>query len=494
MFMPFVQGDARLRGVGIWLVLILWGGSHGSGQEATAPGLLLGQPVGDYGARRERLAAEIRERLGEAGGRGGVGRGIVVLRGWTSRGEDYEEGVIRQWNTFAYLTGVEGEGAYLLMDVEDAASAVLYLPPRARERVGLNGPSEEPGPGAGAAEHYGIGCVKSDREFLPDLFGLLLSERGREVESSRVRMTVYTTGTTAGQRHRGDGRLKEWLAAGLAEMGARVSIQAIEPIVGELRKVKTPAELGLLERAIAITGEAQGAAARHARGGIYEYQLQARILQSFVDGGAERAGFASIVGSGPNSTIPHYFALRRRMEEGELVVVDIGAEYRYYTADITRTYPVSGRFTPRQREIYQLVLDAQRACEAHMKPGQTKLGEMTGFAREYFRKSPLRAKDKQGNEKTMDHFFIHGLGHYVGMEVHDPGDITKPVQVGEVFTIEPGIYIESEQLGVRIEDDYVMTEAGPRKLSGLIPSEPEAVEAWMREGRGVDGAGVPGVK
>src|SRR5262249_52978101 len=133
----------------------------------------------------------------------------------------------------------------------------------------------------------------------------------------------------------------------------------LAPILGELRKAKTPTELALLQKAIDITGAAQDRVLRYIRPGLYEYQLEGFVHGTFLDGGALRAGFASIIGSGPNATIPHYFDNNRRLEDGDLVVVDIGAEYRYYTADITRTYPASGTFTPRQKELYRLVLDAQ---------------------------------------------------------------------------------------------------------------------------------------
>jgi Xaa-Pro aminopeptidase len=145
---------------------------------------------------------------------------------------------------------------------------------------------------------------------------------------------------------------------------------------------------------------------------------------------------------------------------------------------------VSGKFTPRQRAIYQLVLDAQKAVEKEMKPGVTKLGDMTRFTAAFFRKSPLRAKDEKGQERTMDAFFVHGLGHYLGMDVHDVGGMSEPVQVGEVFTIEPGLYIKSESIGVRIEDDYVMTENGPEKLSAAIVSDPDEVERAIAAARG----------
>lgn len=216
---------------------------------------------------------------------------------------------------------------------------------------------------------------------------------------------------------------------------------------------------------------------------IHEYQLEGKLIGAFLNGGALRPGFASIVGSGPNATIPHYFANDRKIEDGDMVVVDIGAEYKMYTADITRTYPANGKFTPRQREIYQLVLDAQTAAFEHTKLGKTTMAELTEFVRDYFRKSPLRAKDTDGKEYTMEHFFIHGLGHYLGMDVHDVGDYAKPMQVGEVFTIEPGLYIRPENIGVRIEDDYLMTETGPVKMSKNIVSDIDGIEKKIAAGR-----------
>ncbi len=248
--------------------------------------------------------------------------------------------------------------------------------------------------------------------------------------------------------------------------------------------MKSPPEIALLRKAIAITGDAQAAAIRTIGPGVPEYKVEGAILGAFISGGGMRAGFPSIVGSGLNSTVLHYNANRRTMESGDMVVVDIGAEYTYYTADITRTYPVSGKFTPRQREVYQLVLDCQSACAAEFKVGKSTLQSQNVFAKAYMAKSPLRAKDEGGVERTMDHFFFHGLGHYLGMDVHDVGDTGKPSQPGEVFTIEPGIYIPSEGFGVRIEDDYLATKDGLEKLSKDIPCEADEVERRMAEARG----------
>jgi Xaa-Pro aminopeptidase len=269
----------------------------------------------------------------------------------------------------------------------------------------------------------------------------------------------------------------------LKEGAPTTEIKDITPLLAELRKAKTTAEIALLQKAIDITGVAQDDVVKSIRPGLFEYELEAKIQAAFIAGGAQRSGFASIVGSGPNSTIPHYFANRRKLEDGDLVVVDIGAEYNYYTADITRTYPANGKFTPRQRAIYQLVLDAQSAAAARVKVGETKLRDMTAWAREFLKQSPLRAKDRDGTEHTMEHFFIHGLGHYLGMDVHDVGDGSKPFQPGEVFTIEPGIYIPSEDLGVRIEDDYLTTERGLEKLSKNIPSDPDEIERLIAQAK-----------
>jgi Xaa-Pro aminopeptidase len=423
--------------------------------------LLIEQPRTDYARRRSELMKRIKEAEGSSGR-----RAIVVLRG----ADDPDiEGKFRQTNDFAYLTGVDVPAAYLVL-LPDDDRATLYLPPRPRFGGGMNSP--RPGPGSEAAEQFGFDKVESTERLLGDLFAAigdpLVMRRGR---SSTV---VYTRAVQGRAASSGGAEAK--LTQLLRDGAPNTELKEVDPILGEMRKAKSPAELELLRRAIAITGEAQSEVLRTIQPGVVEFALEGKIVGAFTAGGALRAGFPSIVGSGPNSTIPHYFLNTRRLQDGDLVVVDIGAEYKYYTADITRTYPASGKFTCRQREIYQLVLDAQKAVETEMKPGMTRLRDMTAFTREYFKKSPLRAKDEQGNEHTMDRFFIHGLGHYLGMDVHDVGSYDKPVQVGEVFTIEPGLYIKSENIGVRIEDDYLMTDHGPEKLSKDILSDPEEIE------------------
>lgn len=433
---------------------------------AAERGLLLGQPRADYAARRRELMRRVREASPNPD------RTVIVLRGSDPPPED---GRFRQSNDFAYLTGLDAPSAALVLGPA-AEKEVLYLPEPSRLAGVFSEP--RPGPGPETAERLGIAQVDPTAKLLADLFGTILDPlvgSGRRSDA-----IVYVRDPEP--RRPGEGPEPKFVR--LLREGAPTSeFRDVRPLLAAMRKVKSDTELAHLRRAIAVTAEAIDAIAAKIRPGVGESVLEGEALAAFLKGGAARPGFSTIVGSGPNGTIPHYFENSRRIEPGELVVVDLGAEYQYYTADITRTLPADGRFSPRQREIYQLVLDAQKAVEAELKPGQTKLGDMTRFTRDFFRASPLRAKDSSGEEQTMDHFFVHGLGHYLGMDVHDVGSYGEPVQVGEVFTIEPGLYLKSEGIGVRIEDDYRMTEHGPEKLSKDIPSDPDAVERMIASAR-----------
>ncbi len=259
---------------------------------------------------------------------------------------------------------------------------------------------------------------------------------------------------------------------------------SIEPsadrLLTPLRFVKTKDEISTLRRAIDITGNAQRDAAKKIEPGVKESDVKDAIETTFKKRGAQRAGFTTIVGSGKNSIDLHHPADETLIGEDQTVVVDIGAEYNYYTADITRTYPSGGKFSPRQRELYQLVLDCQKASEKMVVPGKTTLREQNQFAKDFLRNSPLRAKDRSGVEHTMDRFMTHALGHSLGMDVHDVTPQPGLLKPGVVFTIEPGVYIASENIGIRIEDDYLVTDKGIEKLSRKIPSDAPEIERRMK--------------
>jgi Xaa-Pro aminopeptidase len=434
------------------------------------PGVrLINQPVGEYRARRGRLLEEIKD-------------GVVVILG--NREESLGvEGRYRQNNWMAYLTGARTPGAALLLvpgGLQSAGGAreLLFIPPRNLETERWTG--VQLAPGAEAARMFGVERVLATDELWPRLKEAAALPAFKNAQGQSAAMKLYTIAP----RRAVNGFLNEYEFVERARKELPgVEVVSVASQLSEMRKSKSAAEVALMQKAIDITGEAQRDIMTNLHPGMYEFEVQALLEAAFTRNGAERPGFPSIVGSGLYSTILHYEENHKRIEDGDLVVCDIGAEYSLYTADITRTYPASGRFTPRQRAVYQLVLDTQSAIAAYWKPGM-RFSDLQAFAQEYLRKSPLRARDLDGREYTMDHFFIHSFGHYLGMDVHDVGNSMLPMRAGEVFTIEPGVYIQTEKLGVRIEDNYlVTTENSLRKLSEKIPSAPDEIERAMAAGK-----------
>jgi Xaa-Pro aminopeptidase len=417
------------------------------------------QPKSEYKARRQKLMDQTKD-------------GIVVLIG--AREDEFGEvGRFRQKNDFMYLTGVETPSSYLMLIPAGLvpgkpAEEILFIPPRNLLQERWTG--VQVGPGPESEQKFGIQQVLSTEKFYGRLLDLLTGQppgRGRQL----VRLyTLFAQGTTASLTR--ESQFIDLIRN--AAPGVPI-IDVGKPYLAEMRKIKGPSEAKLLQRAVDVTAQAFRDAPAAIKPGTYEYEVQAVIEAAFTRNGSERPGYPSIIGSGINSTILHYDQNHKKIESGDTVVCDVGAEYSYYTADITRTFPSSGKFTRRQREIYQLVLDAQRAAEKAFKPGQMTLAQLQQVAVGVMRSSPLR--DKDGN--TLERYFIHGLGHWLGMDVHDVGDYSKPIPPGAAITIEPGIYIPDEKFGVRIEDDYLVTETGLIKMSEKIPSEPDEIERLM---------------
>ena len=216
--------------------------------------------------------------------------------------------------------------------------------------------------------------------------------------------------------------------------------------------------------------------------GVTEHEIGALMQYEFERRGCERPAYAPIVGSGFYSTVLHYSAGPKVIQDGDIVVIDVAGEYSGYASDITRTLPANGKFTARQREIYDIVLGAQQAAINAFKSGQSVMmgdGEssLNRVARDYI---DSHGKDLKGN--SLGQYFIHGLGHRVGLNVHDPGPEQKALGPGEVFTIEPGIYIPDEKLGVRIEDTFWVDPSGNLvNLSGSLPHTADDVEKAMRK-------------
>ncbi len=378
-----------------------------------------------------------------------IGSGSVLIPAGHERNieQDYvQDNDFRQDNTFYYFTELETQDAYLLMTARgpDSLETVLFLPPRTPSQERWTG--LRLGPDSVAVRLSGIATV------------LPLDSLDNRVRAAR--QPLYTP----------QGRGRAARAPDAAPNTANLT-----PIVDSMRAVKDADEILRLRRAVDISVAGHIAAMRAARPGMYEYELEAALEDGFRRNGADRLGYPSIVGSGPNTTTLHYDVNRRKTENGDLVVIDAAAEWGQYTADVTRTFPINGRFTPRQKAIYDLVLGAQQAAFDALRPGIT-MRELDGVARKYMR-------DHSGNlcgERTCDdrEFFNHGLGHPIGMDVHDVG-ISRPLEPGMVVTLEPGIYIQTEKLGVRIEDDVLVTAKGGEWLSAGAPRTTDAIEKLM---------------
>ncbi len=256
--------------------------------------------------------------------------------------------------------------------------------------------------------------------------------------------------------------------------GLQEAIVDISSVVAQMRRKKSKRELELMYHAIEITIDAHDTVARMLVPNKLEYEIQASLEYMFTFSGALPA-FPSIVASGKHATTLHYTKNDKLIEDGDMVVVDIGAEYNYYCADITRTYPVSGTFSERQREIYQIVLDTQAYIAGQSRPG------MWLSSNEYQDKSLNHLARQYLKDQGYEKYFPHGIGHYLGLDVHDVGDYSVPLAANDVITIEPGIYIPEEALGVRIEDDYWVVEDGVVCMSEALPKGSDDIEEMMQQ-------------
>jgi len=400
-----------------------------------------------------------------------MGTGVAVLQGMSERSadppdSDYpQDASFRQDNDVFYLTGLEEPDAWLVLIARDSAPGEvrLYLPRR--------NPAQEQwlgvrlGPGREAATVAGLdsASVRPADSAEPEILQLVSA-----VDSPARRGALYFKGS----RRSSESPFFQKLLAS----GAR--FENLLPHLAALRVVKDADEIARLRRAATISAEGHVAAMRVAVPGAWEYELEAAAEGTFRRLGAERVGYPSIVGTGINSTVLHYDENRARLADGDLIVMDMAAEFGYYTADVTRTIPATGKFTVRQRAIYDLVLASQQAAIDSVRPGVT-LGQLGAIARRYM-------KEHSGDlcaPATCDAHFIHGLSHWIGMDVHDVGPYSIPLAPGMVFTVEPGIYIPAEKLGIRIEDDVLVTATGGELLTGAAPRKAAEIEALMAKGR-----------
>ena len=416
------------------------------------------EPNSVYAERRAKLASQV--------------DGPIVLWGYTGREEVSQTYVFEQEENFYYLTGHNEEGAGLLIlpptKVGGPASGpreTLFLPAKNPQKEKWNGVRMSPSD-PGIEARTGFAAVKQfDTGFRSTVENL-----------AKTNPAFYTIlpyqKELGGYPH--EKEVVDWLQ--LAAPQAK--LKDVRAQIGAMRQIKSPGELAFLKEAIDLTLDSHLEAMKLMRPALYEYQVAAKMVEVHAWGGSEAEGYAPIVGAGPNSTALHYDKLSRKIEDGDIVVLDVGAQYSGYSADITRTIPANGKFTPRQREIYEIVLGAQNAALAALKPGMDFCNK-NGKSVQKIAYAYIDTHGKDLHGKSLGPYFIHGLGHHIGLNVHDPGDHCAPFQPGMVITIEPGIYIPEENLGVRIEDDALITESGHKLLSERLARDPDEIEKIM---------------
>ncbi len=265
------------------------------------------------------------------------------------------------------------------------------------------------------------------------------------------------------------------------------SYKRAAPLVSGLRTVKSSEEIDLIKEAIQITGKAFKRIMQFIKPGVTEYQVQAEIEHEFLFSGAAGSAYLPIVASGVNSCVLHYIENNNECRDGDLLLLDIGAEYGCYAADLTRTIPVNGRFTKRQRECYESVLQVQKKAIKLLVPGNTidkvnkevnKLMEKELIRLGLFSEEQVKSQDLE--KPLYQKYFMHGASHFLGLDVHDTGSKYEPFRPGMVLTCEPGLYIREESIGIRLENNILITEKGPFDLTAEIPIDPDDIEKGMK--------------
>jgi Xaa-Pro aminopeptidase len=356
-----------------------------------------------------------------------VGGGVIVLAGGDETSKDIESArtPFFQEPNFYYLTGWKQPGARLLID---GHREILFLPAHRPDREKWTGPEFSAGdPGVEAASGFEM--------VLPmDQFESSVRAAGTPIENG-----------------------------------------ILEKALARLRMTKSETELGLIQRSVDATVAAHLAAWKRAATGMYEYQIAAAMMAVYMDRGCERSAYAPIVASGPNALYLHYERNSRKIERGELLLMDVGAECAGYAADVTRTIPIDGKFTARQREIYEIVLGAQKAVIAAAKPGMT-IGRTTPDSLYQIAFEYINSHGHDLHGGPLGKYLTHGISHHIGLEVHDAADARAPLAEGMVISVEPGIYIPEEQIGIRIEDMIEVTRTGGRLLTTGLPRETAEIE------------------
>lgn len=400
--------------------------------------------------------------------------GVAVI--FAARNQHYPV-KFRQAPDFYYLTGVEEPGAILVL-FGPTKRSLLFAPRRSEPSIRADGPGiwqldkRE--------EVYGLTRVQPIEEFLPMLSFLpptikklyMLSGSQGNVQNAREELDFYEVMESSQSILGGISESKRAISM-VQQQVPQLPLQALNPILDEMRWIKTPYEIELIKKSSQIGAEGVKEAMKGTRPGMYEYEIEAAARFVYTKLGARGDAFRPIVASGPNTMILHYSANNRQMKDGDVVYMDYGADYEYYTSDITRTWPVSGRFTPEQEKMYLCILEARDAIIAAMKPGVT-MNQLKDVADAVYKKHGF------GKE-----FMALGryIGHTIGISVHDvtPADRDRPLVAGVVFNVEPLLEIPEKKIHMRLEDTVLVTPTGALNMTAGVPAGLEEVYALVRQ-------------
>ncbi|MCP4749737.1 MAG: M24 family metallopeptidase [Proteobacteria bacterium] len=369
----------------------------------------------------------------------------------------------RQDSNFFYFTGIQFPGcSLLLIPGEDGGKEeILFIPPIDPEQEKWSGTMLTKDR---ARECSGIKSVQTVDTLAATLFR---AQKWREYLYCEVNDLFPHQPLTARHLFLDD----------LSRRLPGLHFKKLHPLTTPLRVVKNPEEIAQLKKSISIIERALNSVMRKIGPDMAEYQVEAELVYHYLHNGCRRQGFEAIVAGGKNATVLHYVDNAEKLNDGDLILIDTGGEYGMYSGDITRVFPVNGKFTQRQRQCYQAVLDVNQAFTEELKPGCTwkqlyeKAGEIMGdiYAQNGFVEDP----------KKHAAVSLHRIGHFLGLDVHDVGSLDRPMEPGSVITVEPGLYLPDEGIGVRIEDNVLLTDEGFEVLSASIPKEIEEIEDIM---------------
>ena len=369
----------------------------------------------------------------------------------------------RQDSSFYYFTGIDEPGCSLLIlpNKNGPTEEILFIPQVDPEKEKWNGRMLTR---AIARESSGVKMVQDASALMMTFFRV---QKWREYLYTELNDFFPDQPLTR----------QHLLLEDISRRIPGLQIKKLDPLIAGLRHRKKPEEVAYIKESLRIIDDALHGVMKKLKPGLMEYQIEAEIVYHYLKNGCNRLGYEAIVAGGENAAILHYVSNHTQLNDGDLLLIDTGGEYGMYSGDITRVYPVNGKFTPRQRQCYQAVLDVNKAFIEMLKPGESwkqlyeKAGEITG---EIYQREGLIDDPKKHLSVS-----YHRIGHYLGLDIHDVGHLDWPMDAGTIITVEPGLYLPDERIGIRIEDNILFTEDGIEVLSSNIPKEIEEIEALM---------------